>query len=71
MAGSLPDASSGEKPGLELPDDLSLSDAIEHLEHYYIPQTLSRHSGHKNQTADILGVDRKTLYRKLKKYEIG
>jgi DNA-binding NtrC family response regulator len=71
LAGSLPDAPSGEKPGLELPDDLSLSDAIEHLEHYYIPRTLSRQSGHKTRTADILGIDRKTLYRKQKKYGLA
>ncbi len=70
LSGSLPDASSAEKPGLDLPDDLSLSDAIEYLEHYYIPRTLSRHGGHKTRTADILGVDRKTLYRKLRKYGV-
>jgi len=68
LADSLPTESAGEKNGTGIQDDLPLSEAIERFEHYYIPRTLHRHGGHKGNTADILGIDRKTLYRKLKKY---
>ena len=46
---------------------LSLSSATEAFELYYIEQSLTRHDGHRGKTAEELGVDRKTLYKKLKR----
>lgn len=52
-------------PGIA--DGLSLSEAVEAFEAYYITRTLERHDGQKTPTAEALKVDRKTLYNKLKK----
>ncbi len=49
-------------------DNLPLDKAIDRFERHYIPRILKLHGGNKSKTADILGVDRKTLYRKLKKF---
>jgi transcriptional regulator with PAS, ATPase and Fis domain len=68
LSGKLPTAAAEHLAWVGIPDDLSLTTAIERFEHYYIPRILQRHGGHKGNTADILGIDRKTLYRKLKKY---
>jgi DnaJ-class molecular chaperone len=35
------------------------------IEHEYIEQTLSELGGNMSQTAAVLGIDRRTLYRKL------
>ncbi|MFH2013327.1 MAG: sigma-54 dependent transcriptional regulator [Pseudomonadota bacterium] len=43
---------------------------IEELERDYIVKTLKKTKGHKINTANILGIDRRTLYRKIKKYNI-
>ncbi|MEX2609083.1 MAG: helix-turn-helix domain-containing protein [Gemmatimonadota bacterium] len=39
------------------------------LERAYILHLLARHGGHRGRTAEALGIDRRTLYRKLKEYE--
>jgi DNA-binding NtrC family response regulator len=46
---------------------LSLRD----LEREYILETLRQNDGNKSRTADILGLDRKTLYRKLEEYRLS
>jgi two-component system, NtrC family, response regulator HydG len=38
------------------------------LEKEYILEVLQQTSGHRGRAADILGIDRRTLYRKLKQY---
>ena len=38
---------------------------LEELEHSYIRRILEKKGGNKYQTAQVLGIDRKTLYRKL------
>ncbi len=38
------------------------------VEREYILQTLEQHQGNKTKTAEVLGLDRKTLYRKLEEY---
>lgn len=43
---------------------------LEEMEKNYILQVLKETSGNRNKTADILGIDRKTLYRKALKYGI-
>lgn len=50
---------------LEL-DCLPLADAIHVFEERYIHLLLSANHGHKGRTSAMLGIDRKTLYRKLK-----
>jgi len=41
---------------------------LEQLEREYILEILDELHGHKGNTAEVLGIDRRTLYRKLKKY---
>ena len=43
---------------------------METIEKEHIESVLKNNKGNKNQTAQILGIDRTTLYNKLKKYEI-
>ena len=54
--------------GFPFPDDLPLSDAVEEFERAYIPRVLNAHHFQKGKTAEVLGINRKTLYEKLKKY---
>jgi DNA-binding NtrC family response regulator len=41
---------------------------LEELERRYILHVLQREQGHQSRAADRLGIDRRTLYRKLKQY---
>jgi DNA-binding NtrC family response regulator len=41
---------------------------LEQLERAYIMHVLALESGHQSRTATRLGIDRRTLYRKLKQY---
>lgn len=52
-------------------DDVDLGAAqltLEQLERAYIMHVLALESGHQSRTAARLGIDRRTLYRKLKQY---
>ena len=51
-----------------LPDrwDLSLSDAVSAFEKAYIERLLQKHQWHRSRVAELLGVDRRTLFRKMK-----
>ncbi|KPK89625.1 MAG: hypothetical protein AMJ94_11665 [Deltaproteobacteria bacterium SM23_61] len=44
---------------------------LEALEKEYIASVLKATEGHKSQAAGILGIDRKTLYQKVKKYHLS
>jgi len=44
---------------------------LEEMEKEYIKAVLLAHHGNRSQTADLLGIDRKTLWAKIKKYKIG
>lgn len=44
--------------------------ALEEFEKQLIIEALKENLGHRGKTASILGIDRKTLYTKLKKYKI-
>lgn len=57
-----------ELPFLE--KGLALSDAVESFEKFYIEQSLEKNSGRKGKAAGDLQVDRKTLYKKLKKHGV-
>ena len=43
--------------------------SLEELEEEYIRMVLDRTGGNQTRTAEILGIDRRTLYRKLRNYE--
>jgi DNA-binding NtrC family response regulator len=43
---------------------------LEQLERAYILHVLAREGGHQSRTAERLGIDRRTLYRKLKQYRV-
>ena len=51
------------------PACMPLSAALETFERRYILRVLRRCRGHKADTARALGINRKTLYKKLKKYQ--
>jgi two-component system response regulator HydG len=53
-------------PAAESSAGVSLKD----LERHHIIHTLQRYDGHKSETARALGIDRKTLREKLKRYDI-
>jgi DNA-binding NtrC family response regulator len=44
--------------------------SLEEVERKHITLILKKTNGHKEKTAEILGIDRRTLYRKIKKYGI-
>jgi transcriptional regulator with PAS, ATPase and Fis domain len=50
--------------------DIELRTLVENFEKKIILNTLERHRWHKTKAASILGIDRKTLFRKIKNYEI-
>ena len=61
----LPAAETEDIPFLR--EDMTLGMAVEAFEQYYINRILNRCRGRKKQAADILDVDRRTLYNKLNK----
>jgi len=52
------------------PDDIDLRDARQRFEAAYIRQALRRHEGAIQATADALGIDRSSLWRKMEDYGI-
>ncbi len=52
------------------PENKSLKKAVEEFEKKLLTRTLTRYHKKKGKVADILGMDRKTLFRKLKRYDI-
>jgi transcriptional regulator with PAS, ATPase and Fis domain len=44
---------------------------LDRLEKEYILSVLDKVHGHQGHAADVLGIDRRTLYRKLKQYRLG
>ena len=44
--------------------------SIEELVRAYILEVVTSVNGHRGQAAAILGIDRRTLYRKLKEYRV-
>jgi transcriptional regulator of acetoin/glycerol metabolism len=44
--------------------------SLEDLEKEYIAAILRRTKGHQIKAASILGIDRRTLYRKIRRYNI-
>jgi DNA-binding NtrC family response regulator len=58
------------------PENISWSEVLERgwslreIEREYILAVLARTGGHRTRTARILGIDRRTLYRKLRDMEV-
>ncbi len=50
---------------------LKLRSATENFEKQYIEKLLSEHKWHKTKVAAILGINRRTLFRKMKSYDIN
>ena len=50
---------------------LTLQGAIEVFEKQFLIKMLEQHHWQKNRTAQALGIERKTLYRKMKKFGLG
>ncbi len=63
-------------PAVQFPEEVRLIKAkregrsLEELEKEYIGMILKKTGGQKSKAASILGIDRRTLYRKLKQYGI-
>ncbi|MBA2403865.1 MAG: sigma-54-dependent Fis family transcriptional regulator [Bdellovibrionales bacterium] len=66
-----PSGSSGEAPkkGLSFEDDKPIT--LDELSKKYIQHIFEKNGGAKEQTAKDLGIDRKTLYRKLKEMNLN
>ena len=55
------------------PDKTGVNDKVynlSELEKQHIKRVLDETRGHRSQTANLLGIDRKTLYQKIKKYRL-
>lgn len=50
---------------------VTLAELLEHVEKQAILNALQRHARKKQETAEMLGIDRRTLYQKMKKYGIS
>jgi len=53
------------------PERISLRDAVENLERALITEALTQSRWNKSKTANILGISRRALFRKLKCFEIS
>jgi DNA-binding NtrC family response regulator len=47
-----------------------LADAVRDFEKHYIVQLLRAHQWHRTKVAQLLGIDRRTLFRKIQEYDI-
>ncbi|HXU00230.1 MAG TPA: sigma-54 dependent transcriptional regulator [Polyangia bacterium] len=52
-------------------DDPGTLPPLEEVERRYILRVLEAVNGHRTRAAEVLGLDRKTLYRKLERYGVG
>ena len=59
-------ASSRKEPGVDVPTDMTLVE----IERKVIPAVIGKTGGNIKAAAEILGIDRSTLYDKLKRYGI-
>ena len=59
----------GQNTSYEIRDTESFRPTLEEMERRYVLQVLGSANDDKTETADILGIDLSTLYRKLKRYD--
>ena len=50
---------------------MALDCSLEDLERQYMQEVLKRTRGHQTRAAAILGIDRRTLYRKIRRYGLA
>ncbi len=51
--------------------DALVGKSLEEIEKHYIVETLKRTSGNREEAAKLLGIGERTLYRKIKEYQLG
>jgi len=51
--------------------DQLIGKSLDEIERYYIAETIKLTSGNREETAKILGIGERTLYRKLKEYQVA
>jgi len=68
---SLPVDAGSDAPLNGAPDAQHLRFAVEAFEKQFLRDALAQNHGCKVKTADMLGIDGKTLYTKLRKYGMG
>lgn len=66
-----PDVLNSETADETLLESIDHGTTLEELEREYIISMLNHHDGHQIKTAEALGIDRRTLYRKLRKYGLN
>ena len=72
----LPQAADGDAPNPSTAEsgfhperfDLNLADAVSAFEKEYIEHLLKENQWHRSRVAELLGIDRRTLFRKMKAY---
>ncbi|MGM0593458.1 MAG: sigma-54-dependent transcriptional regulator [Pseudomonadota bacterium] len=67
----LPPELAGEEQGSAHALDFISPQSLEEVEAYFIRKTLREQGGDRSLTADILGIDKSTLWRKMKRYQIS
>ena len=68
---TLPEELAGEEGGQMRALDVIAPQSLEEVEAYFIRKTLREQGGDRALTAEILGIDKSTLWRKMKRYEIA
>ncbi|MGO9468457.1 MAG: sigma-54-dependent transcriptional regulator [Isosphaeraceae bacterium] len=66
QAATAPGGSNGH-PGV----DSLIGKSLEEIERHYITETLKLTEGNREEAARLLGIGERTLYRKLKEYQVG
>ena len=59
-----------ELPDMDFDDSFSLAESMETYEKKILEKALNNHNWHKTRAADALKIDRKTLFNKMKKYNL-
>ncbi len=72
LAGAFPvDVPSPKAMIEEMDSRQPLSDAVQEFERHYIEQLLKQHHWNRTRVAAMLGINRRTLFRKIKSYGLG
>ena len=68
---AIPEELAGDDSGQQRALDFIAPQSLEEVEAYFIRKTLREQGGDRALAAEILGIDKSTLWRKMKRYEIG
>jgi len=65
------DSISGEDlPDADFNDSISLTQSMKNYEKKLLEKALNKHNWHKTRAAEVLKIDRKTLFNKMRKYDL-